>query len=62
MLDWSFLDFGPAALPNEDAWFAGLTIRSSIVKKKIAGGMGQVFKVWNIFSWAMAVTSAAASS
>ena len=46
VLYWSFLDFGPAALSNEDAWLTGLTVRSSIVKK-IAGGMGQVFKVYN---------------
>ena len=34
---WSFLDFGPAALANEDAWFTGLTLRS-ITVKKLAGG------------------------
>ena len=44
-LYWSFLDFGPAALANEDAWFTGLTVRSSTVKK-IAGGMAQMFKVY----------------
>ena len=40
VLYWSFLDFGPAALANEDAWFTGLTLRSSIAKNKIAGGIG----------------------
>ena len=49
-LYWSFLDFGPAALANEDAWFIGLTVRSSTVRNKIAGGMAQVFKVYmNMF-------------
>ena len=49
-LYWSFLDFGPAALANEDAWFTGLTVRSSTVKNKIAGGMAQVFNVYmNMF-------------
>ena len=47
VLYWSFLDFGPAALSNEDALFTGLTLRSSPVKNKIAGGMRQVFKVYN---------------
>ena len=46
-LYWSFLDVGPAALANEDAWFTGLTLRSYIARNKIAGGMGQVFKVYN---------------
>ena len=49
-LYWSFLDFGPIALANEDAWFSGLFLRSHIVKNNIAGGMGQVFKVYtNMF-------------
>ena len=47
VLYWSFLDFGPLALSKEDAWFTGLVLRSNIVKNKIAGGMGQVFKVYN---------------
>ena len=47
---WSFLDFGPAALANEDAWFTGLIARSWTIKNKIAGGMAQVFKVYmNMF-------------
>ena len=47
---WSFLDFGPAVLANEDAWFTGLIVRSSTVKNKIAGGMGQLLKVYmNMF-------------
>ena len=49
---WAFLDIGPAALSNEDSWFTGLTIRSSIVRHQIAGGMGQLFKTFNnIFMW-----------
>ena len=47
VLYWSFLDFGPAALANEDAWFTGLVVRSKIVRNQIAGGMAQVFKVYN---------------
>ena len=48
-LYWSFLDFGPAALANEDAWFTGLTVRSTTVKK-IAGGLTQLLKVYmNMF-------------
>ena len=47
---WSFLDFGPAVLANEDAWFTGLIVRSCTIKNKIAGGMAQVFKVYmNMF-------------
>ena len=50
VLYWSFLDFGPAALSNEDAWLTGLTLRSHTVKNRVAGGMGQVFKVYaNMF-------------
>ena len=50
VLYWSFLDFGPAALSNEDAWFTGLVLRSHMVKNKIAGGLPQVFKVYtNMF-------------
>ena len=49
ILYWSFLDFGPAALANEDAWFTGLTVRSTTVKK-IAGGLAQLKKVYmNMF-------------
>ena len=44
---WSFLDFGPAALANEDTWFTGLCIRSNMVKNRLAGGMGQIFKIYN---------------
>ena len=47
VLYWSFLDFGPAALANEDAWFTGVIVRSHIVRNTVAGGMGQVFKVFN---------------
>ena len=47
VLYWSFLDFGPAVLANEDAWFTGLVLQSSHVKNELAGGMGQVFKVYN---------------
>ena len=54
VLYWSFLDFGPAALANEDAWLTGLTLRSSIVRSKIAGGMGQVFKVYNQMFFSLA--------
>ena len=43
---WSFLDFGPAAFANEDAWFTGLIVRSCTAKNKIAGGMTQVLKVY----------------
>ena len=44
------LNFGSAALANEDAWFTGLTVRSTTVKNKLAGGMGQLFKVYmNMF-------------
>ena len=46
VLYWTFLDFGPAALSNEDAWFTGLVVRSQTVKNRIAGGMGQVWKVY----------------
>ena len=46
-LYWSFLDFGPAALANENAWFTGMVVRSHIVKNTIAGGIAQVFKVYN---------------
>ena len=47
---WSFLDFGPAVLANEDAWFTGLVVRSCTIKNKVAGGMAQVFKVYmNMF-------------
>ena len=45
-LYWSFLDFGPAALSNEDAWFTGLIARSCTIKNKVAGGMMQVFKAY----------------
>ena len=41
------MDFGLAALSNEDAWFTRLVGRSNVVKNKIAGGMGQIFKVYN---------------
>ena len=44
---WAILEFGPAALSNEDAWFTGTVIRSHMVRNKIAGGLGQVFKVFN---------------
>ena len=48
-LYWSFIDFGPAALANEDAWFTGLTVRSTTVKK-LAGGLAQSVKVYlNMF-------------
>ena len=47
VLYWSFMDFGPAALANEDAWFTGVIVRSHIVRNTVAGGMGQVFKVFN---------------
>ena len=40
VLYWSFLEFGSAALANEDAWFTGAVVKSSIVRNKIAGGMG----------------------
>ena len=40
VLYWSFLDFGPTALANEDAWFTGAVVRSHIVRNKIAGGIG----------------------
>ena len=52
VLYWSFLEFGPAALANEDAWFTGVVVRSHMVRNQIAGGMGQIFKVYNkmIFS------------
>ena len=42
---WSFLDFGPAVLSNEDAWFTAMIVRSCTVKNKIAGGMCQLLKV-----------------
>ena len=45
-LYWSFLDFGPAALSNEYAWFTGLIARSCTIKNKVAGGMMQVFKAY----------------
>ena len=32
VLYWSFLDLGPAALSNENAWFTGLVVRSHMVK------------------------------
>ena len=35
VLYWSFLDFGPAALSNEDAWFTGLVLRSHMVKTRL---------------------------
>ena len=44
---WSFLDFGPTALANENAWFTGVVVRSHTVRNKIAGGIGQIFKVYN---------------
>ena len=44
---WSFLDFGPSVLCSEDAWFSGVFVRSHIVRNNIAGGMGQVFKVYS---------------
>ena len=47
VLYWSFLEFGSAALANEDAWFTGAVVKSTIVRNKIAGGMGQIFKVFN---------------
>jgi Tfp pilus assembly major pilin PilA len=47
VLYWSFLDFGSAALANEDAWFTGAVVKSSIVRNKVAGGMAQIFKVYN---------------
>lgn len=47
VLYWSFLEFGPAALANEDAWFTGAVVRSHMVRNQIAGGMGQIFKVYN---------------
>ena len=47
VLYWSFLDFGSAALANEDAWFTGAVVKSTIVRNKIAGGIGQIFKVYN---------------
>ena len=48
-LYWSFLDFGPAALSNEDAWFTGLTVRSTTVKK-LEGGLSQLIKTYlNMF-------------
>ena len=47
VLYWSFLEFGPAALANEDAWFTGVVVRSHMVRNQVAGGMGQIFKVYN---------------
>ena len=47
VLYWSFLDFGQAALSNEDAWFTGMVLRSNIVKNKIAGGLAHVLKVYS---------------
>ena len=47
VLYWSFLEFGSAALANENAWFTGAVVKSSIVRNNIAGGMGQIFKVYN---------------
>lgn len=34
VLYWSFLDFGSAALANEDAWFTGAVVRSHIVQTR----------------------------
>ena len=47
VLYWSFLESGRAALANEDAWFTGAVVRSHMVRNQIAGGMGQIFKVYN---------------
>ena len=47
VLYWSFLEFGSAALANENAWFTGAVVKSSIVRNNIAGGMGQIFKAYN---------------
>ena len=41
------MNFGSAALANEDAWFTGAVVKSSVVRNKVAGGMGQIFKVFN---------------
>ena len=41
------MDFGAAAHSNEDAWFTGVVVRSHIVRNKIAGGLGQIFKAYN---------------
>ena len=47
---WSFLDFGPAVLANEGAWFTGLILRPCTAKNNIAGGMTQVLNVYmNMF-------------
>ena len=41
------MNFGSAALANEDAWFTGAVVKSSVVRNKVAGGMAQIFKVFN---------------
>ena len=51
VLYWSFLQFGPALLCNEDAWFCIACERSDRVKG-IAGGMAQLFKVILMFVFA----------
>ena len=34
-------------LANENAWLTGAVVRSHMVRNQIAGGMGQIFKVFN---------------
>ena len=55
---WSFKQFGPAALSNEELWFTCSTKRSSEVKR-VAGGMSQIMgallKVFFV-SMSMAIT------
>ena len=62
VLHWSYLEFGLAALPNEYEWFTRLTIRSSIVRNKIASGMGQLDNIYNkmCFNLCDGLTSATA--